>query len=73
MTKLHELHSIDSNQSWSNVEKSWIINLISNYQLVQVLTSLYKSGLIKIINKEETINLEIIKWYDLYLLKHYLK
>lgn len=70
MTKLHELNSIDSNQSWSNVEKCWIINLISNYQLVKVLTAIYKSWLIKVINKEEVINPDTIEWYDLYLLKH---
>ena len=55
MTTINELNNIHSNQSWSEVENSGMIEIISNYNLAKVLTALYKTGLVNKLKVEEPI------------------
>ena len=73
MTTINELNNIHSNQSWSEVENSGMIEIISNYNLAKVLTALYKTGLVNKLKVEEPIKVETFIGFDNYLLGHLLR
>jgi SAM-dependent methyltransferase len=72
MTTIHKLENKQQNQSWSTVESSGIIEIISHYHLAKVITALYKTGLIAKINTAPEITLEILHGFNPYLLGHLL-
>lgn len=70
MTIIHKLNNKKQNKSWSDVEGSGVIELISQYQLAKVLTSLYKTGLIKKLKDIECIDINTFNGFNNYLLTH---
>ena len=69
MTTVHKLSNTKANQSWSDVENSGMVEMISHYNLAKVLTALYRSGLINQL-KEEPIKVESIESFNNYLLEN---
>jgi SAM-dependent methyltransferase len=69
MDNLVNLNDRRQNDSWSDVESSGIINLISNYNLAHVITAFYKIGIIPKLLTAQVIKSEDYK-LDGYLLEH---
>jgi len=70
MENLVELNDFSQNASWNKVETSGMINIISNYNLAKVITSLYKVGILSKLRTMNPILVESFKEFDSYLLGH---
>jgi SAM-dependent methyltransferase len=73
MAVIRELINKKQNQSWSQVENSGILDIISNYNLAKVLTGSYKAGLISAFLRQSPIVVEQLTEFEPYLLGHLLR